>query len=309
MRPPPEPIVPEEFALALDKWADLLAESGWAWRESVASVRAGPQPGSPAWNEDARLAELHPEWPQGGAWECALVAGTLIGASSDLLMGLRALVLDRQLLLSPWPVLRAMVEHLARAVWILDPEPPFLESRPARCWLEKLHAVHQSKWALSAMRASKPEQSQARAARNDLLARARTLFPSAALDPWERAEEPVPWEIEGERYPSITAACKRFLVVAGITGGHGLYDLLASASHPNVSELALITRWAGETGKGKGNAIYVGNPETVVRMLGWGVGTFCTAASIFCNYVGASSESVDDLLDQVLRLTAPQLRE
>lgn len=307
MRPPPKVIVPAEFAVALDEWADLLAESWWAWRESVDSVLAGPQPGSPAWNEDARLAELHPEWPPGGAWECAVVAGTLIGASSELLMGLRALVLDRQLLLSPWPVLRAMVEHLARAVWILDPEPPFLESRPARCWLEKLHAVHQSKWALSAMRASKPEQRQARAARDDLLARARTLFPSAALDPWDRAEEPVPWEIAGEEYPSITAACKRFLGVAGITSGHGLYDLLASASHPNVGELGLSTVQVEETGNRK--AIYVGNPKTVVSLLGWGVGTFCTGASIFCTYVGASSDSVDDLLDQVLRLSALRVWE
>lgn len=240
--PEDEPWVslPPALAEKLDARSALLRTCWAAWRATAKQMAFVPGPESRVAAEDALLTSVHSDWGEHPAGSAAFLAVRLVDAASQHLLGLKALVDGRQLVLPPWPVLRAEIEHLARAAWILDPEiTP--ESRVARGWLELLHGAHHRRWALGALKAARSEIRAARDLREATRAELARRFPDAVLGEWTQPRDPPPWSVGGETYPSIGAACRRFFAIAGITESQGIYDLLAAASHPAPQELMAIS--------------------------------------------------------------------
>jgi hypothetical protein len=77
----------------------------------------------------------------------------LIDAAARHVSGLRSLVADHNLVLTPWPLARAVVEHIAHAGWLLDPEIT-AEQRVARRWMAKLANAYRYRWFASAVHAA-----------------------------------------------------------------------------------------------------------------------------------------------------------
>lgn len=67
------------------------------------------------------MVDEHPDWDPHEALRAGQDAVVLIDAAAHHISGLRSLVVDHNLVLTPWPLARAAVEHIAHAGWLLDP--------------------------------------------------------------------------------------------------------------------------------------------------------------------------------------------
>ena len=217
---------------ALNEWSQILDGCWSAWRAIGRQMGAAPSPVSPVGVEDAALASIRPSWGPHEAWQCAVQAAQLMDGASQHLLGLKALVDKRQLVLPPWPVVRAEIEHLARGAWILDPQVG-PKARVARCWMERLHGAHRRKWALDATRAPGPDIRAARRHRDETRDELQRRFEDADLPSWTMQDKQPEWSVLGEGYPSIGRACRRFEKMGGFKRSHGMYDVLAATSRPS----------------------------------------------------------------------------
>lgn len=175
--------VSSDLAEALNEWSQILVECWSAWRAVGRQMGVALSPMSPVGVEDATLASIRPSWGPHEAWQCLFQAAQLMDGASQYLLGLKALVDGRQLVLPPWPVVRAEIEHLARGAWILDPNVG-PEARVARCWMERLHGAHRRRWVLDATRAPGSEIRSARRLREETRAELQRRFEDAELPSW-----------------------------------------------------------------------------------------------------------------------------
>ncbi len=295
--------VPTDLDGVLDEWSDLLVECWSAWRAIGRQMESEPLADSPVGLEDAALDSIRPGWGPHEAGQCAYQAAHLVDGAAQHLLGLKALVDGRQLILPPWPVVRAEIEHLARATWILDPEIDS-EARVARCWMERLYGAHRRRWALGASRAPRAEERRARQHREQTRAEIHKRFEGALLPAWTDPEEQPRWSVAGEEYPSIGQACRRFGEIGGLRGAHGLYDILAASSHPNALELSLIA--APIEVDGRIEFPFRVGAEIVVGLLGTAAVVMYRGAWLICSYVGLDGVPLEQWADRVTAI-APTL--
>ena len=230
--PAPWVAMPQELVDQLDKWSELLLDL-WRAAASVGGQFKSVTPGCRADRED-RLLEERLGW-RGETIAAGFAGAGLVQGSSRYLLGLRALI-PEELILSPYPLARAAVEHASRGVWLLDPEVP-ADLRVARHWIERLHGACQRRWALRGVGGS--EESTAKRRRDEVRQQLHRLFPNAVVkvdDPKDVGD----WMVLGEGSPSLTQAAARLSVV-GLRRGSGVYNILALLSHPSLTELQSLT--------------------------------------------------------------------
>ncbi len=193
-----------------------------------------PEADCPARREDAYLAARHPGWQPDEAFRAGLDAAGLIDAAARHVSGLRSLVIDNNLALTLWPVTRAVVEHIAHAGWLLDPEVT-PEQRVARRWMAVLANACRYRWFLSAVGASKAEVKTAKLARERVRGELLDRFPGTNLD-WSIEDDPngPPWVVADQSYPGLGKSIRRFGQYAGLHNVAGLYELLSLHTHPNL---------------------------------------------------------------------------
>lgn len=145
---------------------------------------------------------------------------------------LRALahLLGPEVVLTGWPVTRAVAEHCGRAAWLLgaDVKPT---NRVARFYMERIVSVHMAR--LSAEKIGKQKHAkELKKEREALLGRARTVFDDIGLFQIEELND---WSVGGEPYAGLGKAVNGFGQDA--LGASGLYDILSTFTHPSLYRL------------------------------------------------------------------------
>jgi hypothetical protein len=189
----------------LHRWCEVLTGIGAAWSATAGQLRDMPALDCPAQREDALLAAAHPNWHPHEAFHAGMDAVGLIDAAARHVSGLRSLVADHNLVLTPWPLARAVVEHIAHAGWLLDPEIT-AEQRVARRWMAKLANAYRYRWFASAVHAANTDVKAIKRGRDQVQAELARRFPDADLD-WSLEQDPngPPWVVAGQRYPGLAA--------------------------------------------------------------------------------------------------------
>jgi hypothetical protein len=178
---------------------------------------------------------------QGAKYEgtgAGLDAVQMIDAAAQHILALKSLAGNRTPILAPWPITRAIAEHVAHASWLLEPGIS-AEARMARRWMARLAAAHRYRWMVSARKATNPQQRAAKQVRDrirdDLLQR----FPNADTEWNDPATQPQPpWSIADEVFPTFGQQC-RLIEKLGTGSLAGIYDQLSFLTHPNAIALTM----------------------------------------------------------------------
>ncbi|MFX0573742.1 hypothetical protein [Nocardia nepalensis] len=228
----------EDTADLFELWSAELGGLYVAWNLTNVQFGAGASAGSPASRDDAALEARSPEPHKPEGTGAGVDAVQMIDAAAQHAKGLKALVDSRAMSLAPWPIARAIVEHVAHAVWLLEPGiTP--EARMARRWMARVAAAHRLRWMASARRAPSAQVRDAKKLRESLRNELLQRFPGAEIEWNDPAENPLPpWNIAGEKYPTFGQQT-RLLTKFGAHNVAGLYDALSLSSHPNI--IALTT--------------------------------------------------------------------
>lgn len=217
----------------------LLEQLGRAWRATAIQLREMPPDGSPARREDALLATAHPQWGAHEATNAGLDAIAHVDAAARHLTGVKSLVDTRNLILTPWPAARAVVESVAHAGWLLDPDVS-ADERVARRWMGRLSDAYRLHRYAKASGHPKSATTKSRKARESVVAELTRRFPGADTE-WDLGGEPrPPWTVVGQTFPSLGLSSRRFAEFAGVRGVPGLYDLLSLMAHPNLAVLGSV---------------------------------------------------------------------
>ncbi|MFD4406742.1 hypothetical protein ACFWPH_28665 [Nocardia sp. NPDC058499] len=220
-----------ETAAAFAQWSLELGELYKAWTTTNRQFGGGSQPISPAAQEDAVLADAFPDLSKPEGTGAGFDAVQMIDAAAQHLLGLKALVDSQTMALAPWPVARAVGEHLAHAAWLLEPGiTP--QARMARRWMARLAAAHRMRWVLSERKASSAVQRDAKKIRENLRWELEQRFPGADTQ-WDSPATEPGWEVGGEPYPGLGKMFKAFSALEA-TGVTGYYSTLSLHSHPNI---------------------------------------------------------------------------
>jgi hypothetical protein len=224
----------------LDALAGLLQRSRQEWY-GVSGNRAlwTPTDGSYAAREWQHIEKN--ESGSSGPWSAAdaqlpLDVASLYGvAAAELVGGLAALYEAGEVVFSAAPLVRSVLEHYARAAWLLDIEiGP--RQRVARAWLEILEGARQAK--NTAARLGVSESARRARVYDELRTKARTAFsPGEVLE--SRASVTA---IAGEKRLDQKKRLGRVKSIDGDTRSAGVLNYLANASHPTeyaIRELLL----------------------------------------------------------------------
>ncbi|WP_306358655.1 MULTISPECIES: hypothetical protein [unclassified Nocardia] len=227
-----------ETAAAFAQWSLELGELYDAWNTTNRRFAGGAQPNSPAAQDDAVLAAAFPDLSRPEGTGAGFDAVQMIDAAAQHLLGLKALVDSQTMVLAPWPVARAVGEHLAHAAWLLEPEiTP--QARMARRWMARVAAAHRMRLVLSERKASNARQKEAKNVREGFRKELERRFPGADIT-WDGLAAEPSWNVGGESYPGLGKLFKAFSTLQ-TTGVTGYYSTLSLYSHPNIVAVSSLS--------------------------------------------------------------------
>ncbi|MGW6123135.1 hypothetical protein ACWFRF_29120 [Nocardia sp. NPDC055165] len=274
-------------------WSAELGDLYTAWSLTNVQFGAGAGPGSPASRDDAALEASSPKpyVPEGTG--AGIDAIQMIDGAAQHLKGLQALVDSRAMALAPWPVARAICEHVGHAVWLLEPDiTP--EARMARRWMARLAGAQRLRFLAS--RGSKSAERGAVKLRDTTREQLEQRFPNADTS-WDHPDkDPLPpWEIAGEKYPSFGQQT-RLLAKFGASNVSRLYDTLSLSSHPNVITLSMAVE--GVDADGYRVMKYRADPENWGAMVRVASDLLYVAADAVCGYLHGQTDHLTAWYDQ-----------
>jgi len=194
--------------------------------------------GSPASRDDALLARARAEWRHHEGTGAGLDAVQMVDAAAQYVLGLKSFADSRTPVLAPWPVARAVAEHIAHAAWLLEPgiRP---EARMARRWMARLAGAYRYRWVAAARKTTKAQERDAKKCRDTIRGELIQRFPDADTEWTDPAQDPLPpWTIGDETYPTIGRQC-RLIEKLGVENLAGVYDTLSLNAHPNPVTLTM----------------------------------------------------------------------
>jgi hypothetical protein len=220
-------------------WSTLLADLYAAWNVTNVQFAEAPSEGSPASRDDALLARTRVEWSRYEGSGAGIDAIQMIDAAAQYVLGLKSFADNRIQVLAPWPVVRAVAEHVAHAAWLLEPgiRP---EARMSRRWMARLAGAHRYRWMAAARDATKCQIREAKKCRETIRGELLRRFPGVDTKWTHPGRDPVPpWTIAGEKYPSIGHQF-RLMEKLGVANTAGVYDTLSLNCHPNAMVLTML---------------------------------------------------------------------
>lgn len=265
-----------------------------AWNRTNAQFGAGARAGSPASLDDAALETQSPDPQKPEGTGAGVDAIQMIDAAAQHAKGLKALVDSQAMSLAPWPLARAIVEHIAHAMWLLEPGiTP--EARMARRWMARVAAAHRLRWMASARRASSAQVRSTKELRESLRYDLRLRFPDAEIDWNDPAENPLPpWNIAGQTYPTFGQQT-RLLAKFGANNVAGLYDTLSLSSHPNIITLSMAIESTQEDDHVR--LSYRTDTEEWGSIVRLASSVVYIAACAVCQYLGGEDDHLKDWSD------------
>ncbi len=276
---------------SFELWSSELGDLYRAWNLTNVQFGAATRPGSPAASDDMALKSRSPKPYKPEGLGAGIDAVQMIDAAAQHLKGLRALVNSRAMDLAPWPITRAICEHVGHAVWLLEPDiTP--EARMARRWMARLAGAQRLRFM--AMNGSKSEKRAARTLRDSIRSEVALRFPNHDLD-WNKPDEPPPWEIAGQSYPGLKQQTM-LLSTVGATNVKSLYDTLSLSSHPNIITLSMAVE--PEDAGGYWMMKYRPDPEGWSATVRLASDLLHIAANAACVYLHGRTDHLTDWYDR-----------
>lgn len=226
--------------------------------------------------------------------------------------GLAALLRADEVMFSPQPLVRAIMENCARVFWVIGMtvDPPGVL---ARAYLEEFHSCEYQKAAAKRLGGgctTTPEYIDARTRRTTVRARARAAFPGTTNA--DLSEDKPGRSIGAHTLPSPTDGVTAMVEVlhhaaaGSITAdvAEGVYDFLSNHTHPTLYPIRQLRRYI-DHGDHVGTELHL-ELESTERLLGAAVSAFYSALSFTMSFYDLPRGSHDALTTQIDD-TLPQL--
>lgn len=218
-----------DFAGRLDELSEVFFECRDVTRALVVDMQWRPAEGSPAAQDAAALSKREPPTP--GVMPAVLYIYVVTAA--EHFGGLGALYRQHEVMYPPGPLFRAVVEHCARALWVLQQGDAPVDDRLARAFLEMLYGAEQAKRTAGHLEGKQSELYRQEAERfTSMRTMAEQVFAEQILDKDGRhrirsmylpgLEECVGWMFRFLARPMTDEAAI------------GIYDFLSNLSHPTL---------------------------------------------------------------------------
>jgi hypothetical protein len=223
----------ESFATRLTDISVAFYACQLAFRELAEEIEWRPAKGSPADHDRERLQAHEPPYPPETATLIIFLNYFYMSAASEHLGALGALYEKRQVLIPPPALVRCVLEHCARVLWVLQQADQPTEDRLARAYLEVLFSAVERKKTTGRMLGKDGEAYLADAnALKRLQEQAATVFGGPIKDTHGRDT------LRGQQMPGLedcVAWMVEFLKQAPDTADHrGTYDYVSNISHPTL---------------------------------------------------------------------------
>ncbi|WP_069162924.1 hypothetical protein [Nocardia altamirensis] len=276
-----------DHAHRLERWSSELHELHTAWTLTNVQFAQGARPGSRAAHDDAELATRSPDLTKPEGTCTGIAAVQMIDAAAHHMLALKALVDTRTVALAPWPIARAIAEHVAYAGWLLEPDiAP--EARMARLWMARLAAAQRSCWLAKARKLPNAKVREFKEVRDNVRQQVLQRFPDAELT-WSDPATTPPWVIEGETYPGLGQQV-RALSTHGVDNIAGLYDTFSLFSHPN---LMALSAQSVTTNLGSHVVVrYRADVDDLESLVTGASSLVYLAAQAACDYLGCASDEI-----------------
>ncbi|PSR66011.1 MULTISPECIES: hypothetical protein [Nocardia] len=268
-------------------WSCQLHELYTAWTLTNVQFAVGARPGSRAAHDDAELAARFPDLTKPEGTGAGIDAVQMIDAAAQHMRALKALVDTRTVALTPWPIARAIAEHVAHAGWLLEPDlAP--EARMARRWMARLAAAQRARWLADARKLPNARVREFKKLRDAMRQQVLQRFPGMELE-WNDPATMPPWVIAGETFPGLGQQV-RALSVHGADKVAGLYDTFSLFSHPNPMALS-----AQSATTNVGTHLVVGyraDAEELRSLVTGASSLVYLAAQAACRYLGCANDEL-----------------
>ncbi|MGW6335028.1 hypothetical protein [Nocardia rhamnosiphila] len=276
-----------DHADRLKRWSRELHELYTAWTLTNVQFAQGARPGSPAAHDDAELATRFPDLPKPEGSSTGIAAVQMIDAAAQHMHALKALMDTRTVALTPWPIARAIAEHVAHAGWLLEPDiAP--EARMARLWMARLAGAQRARWLAQARKLPNAKVKEFKKVRDNVRQQVLQRFPDTELD-WSDPANPPPWVIAGETFPGLGQQV-RALSAHGVDNVAGLYDTLSLFSHPN---LMALSAQSVSTNLGSHVVVrYRADVDDLESLVTGASSLVYLAAQAACDYLGCASDEI-----------------
>jgi hypothetical protein len=237
---------PDPAAARLNELADVAEQCRVTFLATAASSRWDPAAGSPAARANVIFTQQDPAAsseliPAGIDLVSEVIVTYLEIAAADL-GGLAALYRAGEVIFPPLPIVRSIIEHSARVVWVLGDTP--LRSYTdilARAYLEVFASAEATKAAIGRLGSTQDENHIAAKQRwLEVRKRAIAAFPGATADALSNSKPGR--TLSGQVLLGPEASIEwMFKLLARSAGGSlsgdqalGLYGLLSSGTHPSL---------------------------------------------------------------------------
>lgn len=274
--------------------AELLAEHCdsliSSWHQIGQQASAGASPGSPMFDETARVRRSYPDLPKNIEYAASQFSGEFVGAISLLLQSIATQLRAQPLVsISIWPLIRAELEYAGRIAWMLEPlqDSDVGLRRIARASLELLASLQREKY--TANKHSKPLSRDRKKQRDDLLAQIRSIFDDVAT-PMETPSQIENWTIGGQQMMSLGKANDLFLKL-NFESNKAIYDSLSDYSHPSVT--ALTRQSVAVESRGVTFRSYPQDVDLLDYQVRLGCLILYKAAYSIANYYGLDTEPLE----------------
>jgi hypothetical protein len=269
-----------EFAKRLDELGDALLACREACRRLVIETQWRPADGSGAAQDVTALSERDPPTP--GVIPAVLYIYVTTAGEQ---IGTLGVLYKQHEVMHAGPLLRAVVEHCARALWVLQQGESPVEDRLARAFLETLLSAQEAKKTSGRLEGKESDLYQREAASfRAMRATAKQVFSEPILDDHGQhtirgqqtpgPQECVAWMFSFLRQPLSEDAAT------------GVYDLLSNLSHPTL--YPHVQMWEQPETPG----LSLDDHERRVRAA---VAPFYNVLSMMISYHGWSNTSHDEL--------------
>lgn len=175
------------------------------------------------------------------AFQAGQIAQLWLVVGSRQMRGLTSLYEDQHRLHAPRPLVRSIIEHAARAAWLLDGPGP--DGRAGRVWVSLLRSAADQVdiFERTGELASARERfGQLRVAADELFGPERVRTPDGS---WRD------WSVNGERLGSLTSIVEDFVDRYFPTAGSGrsYYQILSLLQHPTPAGAQAYGELRGDT--------------------------------------------------------------
>jgi hypothetical protein len=223
----------ETFATRLTEISLAFYGCQLAFRELAEETEWRPGPSSPAEQDRERLQAHEPPYPPEAATLIIFLNYFYMSAVSEHFGALGALYEKKQVLIPPPALVRCVLEHCARVLWVLQQGDQPTEDRLARAYLEVLFSAVERKKTTGRIHGKDSDSYRADVrALKDVRERATAVFGEPIMtDDGQHI-------IRGQTMLGLedcVAWMLRFIKqTPGLADHRGIYDYLSNVSHPTL---------------------------------------------------------------------------